>query len=662
MRERSPSPVDTGKSPHARLRTLPFGSVVFGEGFWSSWQTVNGEASLPHVYGKIEEAGVFDNFRLAAGERGFEYKGPCWQDSHVYKWLESAAYELAREPGAELRAKADGVIERVASAQADDGYLYTYHQAVKPDEHWAHIGLNHELYSAGHLIEAAVTFSRLLGDERLLRVARRYADHIGSVFGPDRRRAAPGHPEIELALVELYRATGEKAYLDLAQFFIDERGHGVSGEPVMIGPEYQQDHVGVREASMVVGHAVRQLYLTTGVTDLYLETGEPALLDAMMRQWRDMTGGKLYITGGAGARYVGESFSEPHELPNDRSYSETCAAVASILWNWRLLLATGDGRFADLIERTLYNGFLSGVSLDGLKYFYTNPLLSRRGTERKEWFECACCPPNVTRLIGSLTHYFATGDEAGLQIHQYASMTAELSAQSGCKAKVRMETLYPWEGLVRIEVGETDGSSWALQLRIPAWCQAPVLSVNGQPHEPQVAQGYAKLERPWHTGDVVELELPVTARFVEGHPRCDATRASVAIERGPLVYCLEGWDQEPGVDVADVEVAVAGALESKWCDGLLGGVVAVEAAGWSLDLSSWEGQLYRDAEAPGAMPRKPVRLTAIPYYAWANRGAHAMRVWIPRGKESRGGIDAKPRLRESNQNCEGADDARHDGE
>jgi hypothetical protein len=501
---------------------------------------------------------------------------------------------------------------------------------AEPDGRWSDLTDGHELYCAGHLIQAAVAHHRVTGDTRLLDVACRFADYIGSVFGPGRRPGTPGHPEIEMALVELYRDIHERRYLELAGFFLDQRGQGTLGSGRGGGPAYYQDHVPVREATTVAGHAVRQLYLTAGVTDVYMETGEGALLDAVLRQWRAMVGGKLYITGGVGSRHEGEAFGEPYELPNDRCYCETCAAIASVMWNWRMLLATGEGRFADLIERTLYNGFLSGVSLDGRRFFYVNPLLSRGGFERAEWYRCACCPPNVMRLMASLGHYFATADPTGLQIHQYGPTTIHAALEPGRRVALRMETDYPWQGQVELTVEHTDGLPWRLGLRLPGWCEGAALLVNGQRIQVPTEAGYATIEQSWQEGDTVELVFPMAPRLIEAHPRSDSTRGCLAIERGPIVYCLEQCDQEPSVSVMDVQIDRAGALDTTWRGGLLGGVMVVEAAGYAVDVAPWQDRLYRPASGGDDLPRRPVRLTAVPYHVWANRGPGAMRVWIPR--------------------------------
>jgi len=624
--EPAAGPVDTARSPHARLHTLAYRSVALTGGFWAARQATNRAVSLRHGYRMLEEWGNFDNLRLAAGLiQGKPFRGYVFQDSDVYKWLEAVAYELGNRPDTELKAMADATIALLEAAQAPDGYLDSHYQVAEPNGRWVHLDYGHELYCAGHLFQAAVAWHRATGEARLLDVARRFADHIDSVFGPTKRPGTPGHPEVEMGLVELYRETGEPRYLALAQFFVDQRGHGMLGHSRYGSLSYFQDHVPIRQATTVVGHAVRQLYLTAGVADLYLETGEEALLTALERQWHDMVERKLALTGGVGARHEGEAFGEPYELPNDACYCETCAAIASILWNWRMLLATGEARFADLMERTLYNGFLSGVGLDGRHFYYVNPLLSRGGIERPEWYACACCPPNVMRLIASLGHYLATSDGSGLQVHQYAPARIQ-----GGGLALRVETEYPWQGAVRITVERAEGAPRRLALRLPGWCQAPALRLNGQAVDVATsAAGYAGIERAWQPGDTVELDLPMPPQLIEAHPRVDPARGSVAIERGPLVYCLEQADQDPAVDVLDVEIDPAGSLQARWQADLLGGVMAIDAPGYALDLAPWQGRLYRPLGSGSRPGRQPVRLTAVPYYAWANRGPGAMRVWVP---------------------------------
>jgi hypothetical protein len=621
------------------LKTLDARAVAIDGGFWARRQAVNREAALPHGLRMLETAGNLDNLRIAAGRAQGRFRGRVFADSDVYKWLEAAALEMARVPSAALRAQSETLIELVAAAQGADGYLNSYYTIAEPGRRWTDLAHGHELYCAGHLLQAAIAYRRALGDDRLLAIAQRVIDDIHKVFGPGRRATTDGHAEIEMALVELFRETGERRHLELAAFFLEQRGHGRIGENRYASPAAFQDRVPVREALTVEGHAVRALYLTTGVADRYLETGEAALLMLLTRQWEDMVTRKLYLTGGVGARHLAEAFGQPYELPSDLAYAETCGAIASLMWSWRLLLATGQARFADLIERTLYNAILAGVSLDGERYFYVNPLASngedehlhRGGCHRKPWHAVACCPPNVMRLLASLGHYLATGDAEGLQIHQYASARIAL-ADPGLA--LRMESDYPWDGRVRLTIETSPGSSWTLALRVPAWCAEATVTVNDAPAaRGDTTTGYLRLTRAWRTGDVVELALAMAPRLVQAHPWIESTRGRVAIERGPLVYCVEHADQ-PHVAVADLEIDVASPLAEAWEPERLDGVTVVRAAGREADHASWDDRLYRPLESGGPAGGRPVMLTAIPYYAWANREPGAMRVWIPRLEES----------------------------
>ena len=624
--------VSTTDKHYARWSTLAPGAVELTDGFWAQKQAINRQVSLRRGYQKLEEFGNIDNLRLAAGLSDAPFRGPLFMDSDLYKWLEAVACDQAISPDPELAGLASGVIDLLAAAQAEDGYLNSYWQMVRPNDRWTDLDHGHELYCAGHMIEAAIAFRRATGDTRLLQIARRFADYIDSVFGPGKRDGTPGHPEIELALIELYRETGERRYLDLASFFVDQRGQQVLGKGGRyFGTEYYQDRVPVREATVVEGHAVRQLYLTAGVTDLYIETGDPELKDAVTRLWGDMTAHKMHLTGGFGARFTGEAFGEPYELPSDRCYCETCAAIAAMMWNWRMLLATGDARYADLLERSLYNGFLSGVSLDGERYFYVNPLQSRGGIERPEWYSCACCPPNVMRQIALVGHYVATVDTAGLQIHQYMSAHVPFANAEGHRATLLIETDYPWDGDIRLTIDETDDEVWRLSLRVPGWCLSGVAHLNGESAAVAPGGQYAHLERRWKVGDTVDLTLRMAPKSVEPNPRIDAIRGCLAIERGPLVYCLEQADQELWTDLLDVRIAPDAVMQARWREDLLGGVTTIEVGGLVVDNSAWDGCLYRPVSSKGAKGEvaRKAPLTAVPYYAWANRGPGAMRVWIP---------------------------------
>jgi DUF1680 family protein len=622
--------------PLARWRMLPLEAVSLTKGFWFRRQKINREITLPHGYQMLERAGNFDNLRVAAGLIEGEYRGREFLDSDVYKWLEAAAYELQLNPTNEtLQRQVDETIDLIIAAQQDDGYLNSYFQVAKSGERWADLDFGHELYCAGHLFQAAVAHYQATQSAKLLDVATRFADYIGSVFGPDKRHGAPGHPEIEMALIALYRVTHKQDYLNLAKFFIDQRGKGVMrGLGWATGPAYHQDRVPVRQASEVEGHAVRAMYLAAGVTDLYLETGEQALLEALLRQWQDMVGRKLFITGGLGSRYEGESFGDPYELPPDQCYCETCAAIGSIMWNWRMLLVTGQGRYADLMERTLYNGFLSGLADDGRHFFYINPLMSRRGAQRKKWYGVACCPPNIMRLLASMGQYVATSDaDGGLQIHLYTGAVIQTALPSGQPLSVIMETNYPWHGQISLTIKETDNSVWPLRLRIPGWCDEAQVALNGLPiNSPTIVEGgYVVLEHPWQPGDVVELNLALTPRLVEAHPRIDAVRDKVAIQYGPLVYCLEEVDVN--ANLMDILLNDNHPLEAVWNDNLLTEeMIVVKAAGRVINVEEWQNNLYRFLNKNNLYPtsEQTVYFKAIPYYAWANRKPGAMRVWIPR--------------------------------
>jgi uncharacterized protein len=632
--------VAVGERSQAVLRPLGAGDVEITGGLWAERQRINREVTLPLGAEQLERAGNYENLRLAAGTGTGSYAGlPLpFLDSDVYKWLEAVSWELGRAPSVELEALAGEAIGLTAAAQADDGYLDSYYQVLKPGVRYAELPMGHELYCAGHLVQAAVARARTTGRTDLLEIATRVVDNVEAALGPKARSGVCGHPEIEMALVELYRLTGDERHLAMATCFLDRRGHGLLG-PGRYGPAYYQDDRPVREATSVTGHAVRALYLACGVVDAFLETGERALLDASVAQWEDMVATRTYLTGGVGARHRDESFGDPYELPPDRAYCETCAAIASVMWSWRLLLATGEARYADLIERTLYNGFLSGVSLDGREFFYVNPLQLRashqepsnnRGSaQRAGWYHCACCPPNVMRLLSSLAHYVATAGERGVHLHQYVPGTVRATLPSGAGVTLEISTDYPWTGRVEVTVAASGEEAWPLALRVPGWCRGASLSVAGEEHRDLAPGAYATVTRAWRPGDRAVLELPLAARLTWPHPRVDAVRGCVAIERGPLLYCLEQVDLPAGVELADVGL-VPGELLEGFEPELLGGVVAVRARGVRSSQDGWRGWPYREARrAPPADAEGPLTLVAVPYFAWANRVPGPMRVWVP---------------------------------
>lgn len=639
-------PVVHGPASRAVHETVGLGEIFVTGGPWGRWQHVNRDTSIPTGIAKLTEAGNLDNLKLAAGEGSGEYQGPFFMDSDLYKTLEAAGWEAGREPDPQLDDFITTAVELLDRAQLDDGYLNSWVQAVKPESRYTNLAHSHELYCAGHLIQAAVAVARGMRDERVLDIARRFADHLVTQFGAEPAKGLDGHPEVETALVELYRLTGERSYLDLARGFVETRGHAAIG-PNHPDPTYFQDHAPIRDADTMLGHAVRALYLDAGVVDVYLETGDESLLESSLRRWHDMVATKTYVTGALGSRHSREAFGDRYELPPDRAYAETCAAIASIHWNWRLLLATGHGRHADLIERTLYNAFAASTSIDGERYFYVNPLQRRadhlegqrvgRG-RRQEWYSCACCPPNIMRLVSSLGHYFATvsprAGETGtptLHLHQYAP--AEISTQLGDQdVALSVETDYPWSGSVRIRVEEGSAGTWALALRIPAWSATTyAVRVAGESADAAVDErGYVTLTREWQAGDVVELELDMTPRLVFPHPRIDAVRGTVAVERGPLVYCFEQADH-PDADLDELAIPADAELESVALDDHdgLGRTVGVRVRAQLVRQPGPHGWPYSTVPPAEVTTTQPTQAFAVPYFQWDNRDGGAMRIWVP---------------------------------
>ena len=622
--------VDTSASEFTEYRTLALSDAKVVGGFWSQRQAVNRKSSLNHAFEKLEASGNFNNLKLASGEGEGSYREPLFMDSDIYKWLEAVGYALANEPDAELRAKAEYAIGLLARTQEPDGYLNSYYQVLKPELKWLELAHGHELYCAGHLFEAAVAYHRGTGDRSLLDIAIKFADLIDREFGPGRRDGPPGHPEIELALVELARETCETRYAQLALFFLGRRGQGSLIGPKMFSDGYYQDRVSVYDAEELEGHAVRQLYLTSGMTDMYLETGDKGLWAALDRLWRDLAARKLHVTGGAGARHFGEAFGEAYELPNDTTYCETCAAIANVMWNWRLLLVTGDSKYADMLERSLYNSVLSGVSLDGSRYFYENPLSSSGGIERPSWYGCACCPPNLMRLVELIAHYGLTTNSRGVQLHQYMDGEFACAGDFG-NCRLRVETGYPHEGEIVVTVLEASGGEFEIALREPSWSRGRA-AVEGSWDGVETSDdetGYRAIRRKWQAGDRIVLKLDMAPRLTVANPRVDAARGAVAIERGPLVYCLEAVDNEGMERSGDLRIDPNAPLDDAFEASLLDGVHKVMARGWAADPESWSDSLYQTWPLPESDRERT--LVAVPYYAWANRGAGAMEVWISCG-------------------------------
>ncbi|SDM82493.1 glycoside hydrolase family 127 protein [Actinacidiphila guanduensis] len=628
--------------PGARTALRPTVAAEILDGFWHTRREVNARVGIPQGPSLLESAGNLHNLRLAAGAAEGVFQGDYpFVDSDVYKWLEAAAWHLGRTgPAADdvLTGEVERITALVTAAQEPDGYLNTWFQVAKGGRRYEDLRWGHELYCAGHLMQAGIALHRTTGRKELLEAAVRFADHLTAVFGPDRQiDGFDGHPEVETALVELYRETGERRYLELAGYFVDRHGHGLLG-----GEAYCQDRVPLRRQENVEGHAVRQLYLLAAAADLAAETGDGELRAACERLWSAMVASKTHITGGLGAHHDEEDFGDPFELPTERAYCETCAAVASVHFNWRMALLTGEARYSDLIERTLFNGLLAGVSLDGESWLYVNPLQVRDGhtdtggdqsARRTRWFRCACCPPNVMRLLAGLEHYIATTDDRGFQLHQYAAgrYTGAVGAD---QVVVSVHTDYPWSGAVRLVVEDAPEEPWTLSLRIPQWCARHQVSLAGGGHLPAtVEDGWLRIERAWSRGDEVVLDLGMEARLTAADERVDAVRGCVALERGPLVYCLEAVDH-PGGGLDDVLIDTGRTPREEFRPDLLGGVVALTAAGYRRPAAEegwWPYRTFRSSAGagPAREPGSALPLTAVPYYSWANRTDGAMRVWLP---------------------------------
>ena len=601
-------------------------------GFWADRQRVNGSTSLEHALGWVERAGWVNNFRAPAGGRAFARKGREFSDSEIYKLLEALAWESAR--GGETSYATADLVATVGQAQETDGYLNTAFGRPNQPSRYSDLEWGHELYCYGHLIHAGVAHARA-GVPQLLDIAVRVADHVCDTFGRRGIDGVCGHAGIEMALVELARQTGEQRYLDQARLFVDRRGHGRLGD-IEFGRAYFQDDVPVQEAATLRGHVVRALYLACGAVDVAVETGDDALLDAVVTQWEAGVARRTYLTGGMGSRHAGEAFGDDYELPPDRAYSETCAGVASVMLSWRLLLATGESRFADLAERTLFNIVATSPAEDGLSFFYANTLHQRSDTDlpdpnvpnprptgsvRSPWRAVSCCPTNVARMLASLSGYVATTDSAGVQIHQYADATVNAALDDGRSVALSMRTDYPDGGTVTLEVTSAPDDPITVTLRVPPWARsrATVTDPDGTVHAAAGA-GTLEIRRPFRTGDRVRLDMPVEPRWTAADPRIDAVRGTVAVEHGPLVLCAESIDLPDGVgvDAIQVDPSQAPAVDNGW--------VVVPGAVVKAPDTTWP---YQNSGAGPASSRQDSPIRLVPYHRWANRGPATMRVWLP---------------------------------
>jgi len=600
------------------LVAVPFQDVHIDDAFWGPRIATNRKVTVEANLHQCEVTGRIKNFAVAGKLEKGKHQGELYNDSDVYKVIEGIGYALAARRDPALEKRTDAIIDKIAAAQQADGYLNTYWTLVKPTERWQHEDYGHELYCAGHLIEAAVAYFQATGKRKLLDVARRFADHIDRVFGPDRRHEVSGHEEIELALVKLYRVTREKRYLKLAEFFLDLRGRP---DKRRLFGDYAQDHLPVRDQTEVVGHAVRAMYLYSAMADVAAITGDKGLLTAMDRIWHDVVDRKMYVTGGIGPSAKNEGFTVPFDLPNDSAYAETCAAVGMALWNHRLFLMSGDGKYADVLEREVYNGLLSGVSLSGDRFFYVNPLGSVGKHHRVPWFDCSCCPTNIVRYIPALGErvYAHTGTDIWTVL--YVGSTATVPLKAG-KVKLTQKTHYPWDGNIEITVEPERAFEFGMSLRIPGWCRSrPTIRVNGKPvqaHD-KPDKGYLKIARKWQAGDRIELELPMPVERVHADRRVKADVGRLALQRGPVVFCLEGVDN--GGHVRNLCLPPESKPTARFEQGLLGGVEVIR------------GQALSVSRTGKTRATRPVNFRAVPYFAWDNREPGEMVVWLPERSE-----------------------------
>jgi uncharacterized protein len=635
-------------SARRQLTPVPFTQVTLDDPFWAPRQETNRTVTIPHMHQMLMETG-----RIPAFDLNFTRPVPSsilliFGDSDAAKWIEAASYALTTQPDPHLATLVDELADKIIKAQQPDGYLNTHFIVTQPEMRWKNLRDWHEMYCAGHLIEGAIAHYEATGDRKLLDALCRYVDLIDANFGtePGKRRGYDGHPEIELALIRLYHVTHDPKHLKLAQYFVEERGnqdpHYYDIEAVERGEdpkafwaktyEYCQAHAPIREQTKVVGHAVRAMYLMMAVVDLAHEFDDPTLLQTCEHLWDNLVHRRMYLTGGIGPSHRNEGFTTDYDLPDETAYAETCASIALILWNHRLLQFAGDGKFADIIEQTLYNGFISGVSLEGKDFFYENPLASAGDHHRTPWFACPCCPPNLGRIVASLGNYFYSTGADGIWTHLYGQSTARMHVQ-GQEVTVCQTTNYPWDGAIQIEIRPSQPQTFTLHLRIPGWCEQWEVRINGEPLAdiPQAVNGYIALQRTWQGGDCVDLTLAMPIQCVYAHPAVRQMQGRFALQRGPIVYCMEGVDHNGvGLDRLALDPAAVEQFTLEHRPDLLGGVTVLHGTGALIQDADWENVLYRRNQPSTT---QPVDVLAIPYCVWDNRAAGEMRVWFRDGSK-----------------------------
>jgi len=636
--------IDLSRSPFAKLKTVPVKAVVIQEGFWSQRRKTNLASSIPTMHDELLAHGRMDNFLRLEAKSTEPQKGPVYSDSDIYKWTEAVAFALQTEAHPALRQTSDAMIREIVGIQEPGGYLNTYFVGARKSLRMQYDTqtTGHELYCIGHMLQAAIAYYRATGDRTLLDSGIRFVDDfLLPNYGPaaQQKGIVAGHPEIEMALIELYRTTGKRAYLNLAGYIL----HGDKRIPLK--PQqivYMFCGIPFTDRTKLEGHAVRAMYACCGATDYYLETGDPAYWKTLNTLWDDLTAHQLYVTGGVGARESGEAFGDAYELPNARAYGESCAAIGNMMWNSRMLAASGDAKFTDVIERALYNGINSGMSLDGTTYCYRNPLAfdpagdssdrhSPEGRIRNPWYDTTCCPPNLERTFASLPGYFYSTTSDGLYVHLYDNSEMNWHLPDGNALNLRQKTNYPWEGEVEMTVTPATPGEFTVFVRIPGWSVKNEVKVNGEQIDGARPGEYLAIRRRWSANDIVQLSFDMTTHLLKANPAVNDDRGRVAFQRGPIVFCMEHLDQshpEPGIDLASYTVTLDATTTAHFEPQLPDGIMVLSHPG-SIKRSPAGLGLYYSADETVKYHQTPTTLKLIPYYAWSNRDLASMQVWIP---------------------------------
>ena len=635
--------IDLSNSPYAKLKTVPVRAVFIQDGFWSQRRKTNLVASIPSMHDELLEHGRMDNFLRLEGKSTEPQKGPVFSDSDIYKWTEAVGFQLQVADDPELKKTTDEMIRDIVAIQEPSGYLNTYYngerKALRMQYDTQTTG--HELYCIGHMLQAAVAYYRATGDPTLLNAGSRFVDDfLIPNYGPgaNQKGIVSGHPEIEMALIELSRTTGDRKYVELAGYIL----HG--DERIPLKPQqivYMYCGIPFTSRTKLEGHAVRAMYACCGATDYYLETGDQLYWKTLNVLWNDLTAHQLYVNGGVGARAAGEAFGDPYELPNAQAYGESCAAIGNMMWNYRMLAASGDAKFTDVIERALYNGINSGMSLDGRTYCYRNPLAfdpageSRDrhlvdGKIRNAWYDTTCCPPNLERTFASLSGYFYSTSSDGVYVHLYDNSEMNWHLHDGTTLKIQQKTNYPWIGDVTVSVSPATPSEFVMHVRIPGWSTKNSVKVNGKDVAGAKAGEYLAIRRRWSENDTIDLSFDMTTHLLKANPAVTEDRGRVAFQRGPIIFCMEHLDQPDhgvGMNLAGYSVKPNAVTTEHFEPNLLGGVMVLSHAA-TISKTSADMALYLPFSTPKA-PESATTVKLIPYYAWANRESASMQVWIP---------------------------------